>query len=433
MVGGAVRDELLGRPSRRPRHRVPDPRAAAVAYARRSQRRARFRSPSGTGLGGSRSTRARTVDFTPLRGTIEDDLATRDFTINAIAVPLAGGEPVDPFGGRRDLDERSLRPVSASSSRTTRCGCCGRSASSTSSASGWPTRRWQLIRAASPPRRASRRASGSSPSWTSHSRGVPAARRARPARSRSAAPWPISATRTLRRSGFRASSAASLERFPISNEQQRLLRTVLRAERPRDDSPRGAAPVPPRDRALGARGARASSVPGAPAAVEMPGARSRRAARARRRARHAARAPRSVVCSSSDRGGASRRHDLDARGGARARPSRTAGVTHSARRRQTSARISPLGSQREGGRANLAEDDAERHDRNRRRHRRLAASAEQLGRLTEERADALRERVRRFVPLSGDERALDAGTGTGALAFALSPFVREVVARRRRP
>jgi len=60
--------------------------------------------------------------------------------------------------------------------------------------------------------------------------------------------------------------------------------------------------------------------------------------------------------------------------------------------------------------------------------RRLAVSAERLGQLTEARADALRERVRRFVPLSGDERALDSGTGTGALAFALSPLVREVVA-----
>jgi ubiquinone/menaquinone biosynthesis C-methylase UbiE len=62
------------------------------------------------------------------------------------------------------------------------------------------------------------------------------------------------------------------------------------------------------------------------------------------------------------------------------------------------------------------------------RHRRLAASAEQLGRLTDERADALHERVRRFVPLNGNERALDSGTGTGALAFALSPLVREVIA-----
>jgi SAM-dependent methyltransferase len=59
---------------------------------------------------------------------------------------------------------------------------------------------------------------------------------------------------------------------------------------------------------------------------------------------------------------------------------------------------------------------------------RFAATAEQIARHTDERADALRERVRRFVPLSGSERALDAGTGTGALAFALSGLVAEVVA-----
>ena len=60
--------------------------------------------------------------------------------------------------------------------------------------------------------------------------------------------------------------------------------------------------------------------------------------------------------------------------------------------------------------------------------RRFAATAGQLARHTDARADVLRERVRRFVPLSGAERALDAGTGTGALAFALSGLVREVVA-----
>jgi ubiquinone/menaquinone biosynthesis C-methylase UbiE len=60
--------------------------------------------------------------------------------------------------------------------------------------------------------------------------------------------------------------------------------------------------------------------------------------------------------------------------------------------------------------------------------RRFAVSAEQLGRLTDQRTEALREQVRRFVPLTGEERALDSGTGTGALAFALSELVREVVA-----
>jgi putative nucleotidyltransferase with HDIG domain len=52
------------------------------------------------------------VDATALRGpTIEADLAERDFTVGAVAVPLGGGEPIDPFGGLADLDRRLLRVV----------------------------------------------------------------------------------------------------------------------------------------------------------------------------------------------------------------------------------------------------------------------------------------------------------------------------------
>jgi tRNA nucleotidyltransferase (CCA-adding enzyme) len=42
--------------------------------------------------------------------SIEEDLARRDFTINAMAIPLQG-EPrlIDPFGGRRDLEQGLLR------------------------------------------------------------------------------------------------------------------------------------------------------------------------------------------------------------------------------------------------------------------------------------------------------------------------------------
>ena len=58
---------------------------------------------------------------------------------------------------------------------------------------------------------------------------------------------------------------------------------------------------------------------------------------------------------------------------------------------------------------------------------RFAATAERIAELQERRADELAARVRQFVPIDGDERALDAGTGTGALAFALAPLVREVV------
>lgn len=62
--------------------------------------------------------RAWQVDATALRGeTIEADLAARDFTLGAIAVPLAGGEPIDPFGGIGDLARRLLRVVGEDSFR----------------------------------------------------------------------------------------------------------------------------------------------------------------------------------------------------------------------------------------------------------------------------------------------------------------------------
>ncbi len=47
--------------------------------------------------------------------TVEEDLARRDFTINAMARRLADGALVDPFGGRDDLEQRVLRTVSPSS------------------------------------------------------------------------------------------------------------------------------------------------------------------------------------------------------------------------------------------------------------------------------------------------------------------------------
>jgi ubiquinone/menaquinone biosynthesis C-methylase UbiE len=58
---------------------------------------------------------------------------------------------------------------------------------------------------------------------------------------------------------------------------------------------------------------------------------------------------------------------------------------------------------------------------------RFAATAPRLAELEERRRDDLRARVDRFVSPAGDERVLDAGTGTGALAFAIAPLVREVV------
>ena len=54
------------------------------------------------------------VDLVTLRdGDIDADLAQRDFTINAMAEPLQGGELLDPHGGREDLANRLVRMVSA--------------------------------------------------------------------------------------------------------------------------------------------------------------------------------------------------------------------------------------------------------------------------------------------------------------------------------
>jgi poly(A) polymerase len=41
--------------------------------------------------------------------TLIGDLGRRDFTVNAMAVRLPGGDLVDPYGGQRDLDARVLR------------------------------------------------------------------------------------------------------------------------------------------------------------------------------------------------------------------------------------------------------------------------------------------------------------------------------------
>ena len=111
VVGGAVRDELLGRALVDLDVACSDPQAAAREYAKRSGG-APFPLSERHGAWRVALEAGRTVDFTPLPGTIADDLATRDFTINAIAVPLAGGDPVDPHAGRADIEAGVIRAVS---------------------------------------------------------------------------------------------------------------------------------------------------------------------------------------------------------------------------------------------------------------------------------------------------------------------------------
>jgi len=114
IVGGAVRDELLGRPVLDLDVACREPREAAVLYARRfggaafplSERHGAWR----VAAPGAEQT----VDFTPLPAGIEADLASRDFAFNAIAVRVGSGDLCDPYDGKGDLDARRIRAVSDS-------------------------------------------------------------------------------------------------------------------------------------------------------------------------------------------------------------------------------------------------------------------------------------------------------------------------------
>jgi len=138
LVGGAVRDLLLG-------HAGDDFDVAVHGDAERLARRVADR------LGGAFFTYSQeystyrvllpqaTIDLSPLRGAgLEEDLASRDFTVNAMALPVgaaaqikatpdsrSAGPPawvpagllIDPLGGAADLAARRLRTCSASAFR----------------------------------------------------------------------------------------------------------------------------------------------------------------------------------------------------------------------------------------------------------------------------------------------------------------------------
>ncbi len=126
LVGGAVRDALLGRPCTE--------RDYVVVGAQPDDLIARGYRPVGKDFpvflhpqSGDQYALARTerktgagyygfaTRFSP-DVTLEEDLARRDLTINAMAQTIegidGGSDVIDPYGGRRDLEARVLRHVS---------------------------------------------------------------------------------------------------------------------------------------------------------------------------------------------------------------------------------------------------------------------------------------------------------------------------------
>jgi putative nucleotidyltransferase with HDIG domain len=115
LVGGAVRDRLLGRVTTDYDVALSgDPGPLARALARAADGHVfRLSDAFGAWRVVARD-HAWQVDLLPLFGAnIGDDLGNRDLTVNAMAEPLAGGELVDPLGGRADLQAERLRMVSA--------------------------------------------------------------------------------------------------------------------------------------------------------------------------------------------------------------------------------------------------------------------------------------------------------------------------------
>ena len=144
LVGGAVRDELLGRAAKdqdfvvpgvgydelrtalSPHGRVEDLEVAGQRVGLRLYPRdsaVRALAPAGIEFAPPRTERSTGPgrhDFEIVASpeiSLEQDMGRRDFTINAIAKRLATSELLDPFGGEEDLRAGVLRTVSPQSFR----------------------------------------------------------------------------------------------------------------------------------------------------------------------------------------------------------------------------------------------------------------------------------------------------------------------------
>ncbi len=111
IVGGSVRDALLGRPIRDVDLAVRgEPERAARAVAKAVGGPVFQLSEAFGGWRALHPSRDWICDVTALHGEgIEADLARRDFTVNAMAMPVEGGELRDPQAGAADLEAGVIR------------------------------------------------------------------------------------------------------------------------------------------------------------------------------------------------------------------------------------------------------------------------------------------------------------------------------------
>ena len=144
LVGGAVRDELLGKTPRELDFVVPGVGHAELRAALEPHGKVEDLVVADQRVGvrllprdaSARALQPAGIEFTPPRVerstgpgrhdfeivadagiSLEQDMERRDFTINAIAKRLETGELLDPLGGRADLEQRVLRTTSPTSFR----------------------------------------------------------------------------------------------------------------------------------------------------------------------------------------------------------------------------------------------------------------------------------------------------------------------------
>jgi tRNA nucleotidyltransferase (CCA-adding enzyme) len=144
LVGGAVRDQLLGKPAKDEDFVVPGVGHAELRAALEPHGRVEDLEVGGQLVGvrlyprdrGARSLAPGGIEFAPPRTErstgpgrhdfeivadasipLEDDMRRRDFTINAIARRVATRELLDPLGGAADLERGTLRTVARTSFR----------------------------------------------------------------------------------------------------------------------------------------------------------------------------------------------------------------------------------------------------------------------------------------------------------------------------